>query len=84
MVWNAARVFHGKRSSRIGFCGGAVLFALGGLQLGEGSPLRLLLGAGIVAAYAVLTADELWSDRRKAYKSRWPAIAVPRPARPRR
>ncbi len=77
MVWNAARVFHGKATSPIAFCGGAVLFALGGLQLGEGSPLRLLLGAGIVAAYAVLTADELWSDRRKAYKSRWPAIAVP-------
>jgi diguanylate cyclase (GGDEF)-like protein len=77
MVWNAARVFHGKPTSPIAFCGGAALFALGGLQLGEGSPLRLYLGAGIVAAYAVLTASELWSERRKAYKSRWPAVAVP-------
>ena len=74
MVWNAARVFHGKPTSPIAFCGGAVLLALGGLQLGEGSPLRLYLGAGIVAAYAVLTASELWSERRKAYKSRWPAL----------
>ncbi len=77
MVWNAARVFHGKPTSPIAFCGGAVLFALGGLQLGEGSPLRMFLGAGIVAAYAVLTASELWSERRKAYKSRWPAVAIP-------
>ena len=77
MVWNAARVFHGKPTSPIAFCGGAVLFALAGFQLGEGSPLRLYLGGGIVAAYAVLTANELWSERRKAHSSRWPAIAIP-------
>jgi diguanylate cyclase (GGDEF)-like protein len=77
MVWNAARVFHGKPTSLIAFCGGAVLFALAGLQLGEGSPLRLMLGAAVVAAYAVLTASELWSERRKAYKSRWPAVTIP-------
>jgi diguanylate cyclase (GGDEF)-like protein len=77
MVWNAARVFHGKSTSPIGFCSGAMLWALAGLQLSESSPLRMLLGGGIVAAYAVLTASELWSERRKAYKNRWPAIAIP-------
>jgi diguanylate cyclase (GGDEF)-like protein len=77
MVWNAARVFHGKRTSAIGICGGAVLFALASLQLAEGSPLRLYLGAGIVAAYAALTASELWWERRKVYQSRWPMIAIP-------
>jgi diguanylate cyclase (GGDEF)-like protein len=77
MVWNAARVFHGRPTSPIAFCGGALLFALVGFQLGEGSVLRLYLGGGIVAAYAVLTANELWSERRKAYGSRWPAIAIP-------
>jgi diguanylate cyclase (GGDEF)-like protein len=77
MVWNAARVFHGKRTSSIGFCAGAVLWALTSLQLSEASPLRMLLGAGIVAGYAVLTANELWSERRKTYKNRWPAIAIP-------
>ncbi len=77
MVWNAARVFHGKPTSPIGFCGGAVLFALASLQLGEGSALRLYLGAGIVTAYAALTASELWWERRKIYKSRWPMIAIP-------
>ncbi len=77
MVWNAARVFHGKRTSAIGFCGGALLFALAGPQLSEGAPLRLYLGAGVVVAYAALTAHELWSERRKVYKSRWPAVAIP-------
>lgn len=77
MVWNAARVFHGKRTNPIALCAGAVLWALAGLPLGEGSSLRMLLGAAIVAAYAVLTANELWSERRKTYKSRWPAIAIP-------
>src|SRR5437868_12746013 len=37
MVWNAARVFHGKRTSPIALCGGAALWALAGLPLGEGS-----------------------------------------------
>lgn len=54
-----------------------MLFALVGLQLDEGSPLRMFLGAGIVATYAVLTANELWLERRKAYKSRWPAMTIP-------
>ena len=77
MVWNAARVFHGKSTSAIGFCAGALLWSVVGLQLGETSSLRMLLGTGLVAAYAALTANELWSERRKAYKRRWPAVAVP-------
>jgi diguanylate cyclase (GGDEF)-like protein len=77
MVWNAARVFHGKPTSLLGLCGGAMLFALVGVQLGEGSVLRLYLGAGIIAAYAVLTASQLRSERRKTYKSRWPASVIP-------
>jgi diguanylate cyclase (GGDEF)-like protein len=77
MVWNAARVFHGKPTSGIGFCAGGVLWGLTSLQLGESSPLHTLVGAGVVVVYAVLTANELWSERRKAYKNRWPAIAIP-------
>jgi diguanylate cyclase (GGDEF)-like protein len=70
-------VFHGKPTRAVGFCAGAVLWALASLQFSEFSPLRMLLGAGIVATYAVLTANELWSERRKTYKNRWPAIAIP-------
>ena len=76
MVWNAARVFHGNPTSADGVSAGAVLWALASLQLSEFSPLRMVLGAGVVAVYAVLTANELWSERRKAYKTRWPAIGV--------
>jgi len=77
MVWNAARVFHGKKTSAVAFCAGATLWALASVPLAGFPGLQLLLGAGIVAAYAVLTANELWAERRKAYRSRWPAVAVP-------
>ena len=39
--------------------------------------MRMTIGAGIVAAYAALTAAELWSERRRALQRRWPAIVVP-------
>src|SRR5207244_7592788 len=73
----AARVFHGKRTSAVAFCAGAALWALASAPFVDSLSLQLFLGAAIVAAYAVLTANELWSERRKAYKSRWPAVAVP-------
>ncbi len=41
------------------------------------SELRMLLGAGIVAFYAALTAAELWRERRKSLRARWPAIVIP-------
>jgi hypothetical protein len=37
----------------------------------------MTIGAGIVAIYAALTANELWSERRRTLQKRWPAIAVP-------
>jgi diguanylate cyclase (GGDEF)-like protein len=39
--------------------------------------MRLTIGAGIVAIYAALTASELWAERRRTLKRRWPAIVVP-------
>jgi diguanylate cyclase (GGDEF)-like protein len=77
MVWNAARVFHGHRTSWPGVLAGAVLWAGVGFNLPETSSLRVLIGAAIVAAYAALTASELWSERRKSLHSRWPALAIP-------
>jgi diguanylate cyclase (GGDEF)-like protein len=43
----------------------------------EASAMRMTIGAGIVAAYAALTAAELWSERRSTLQRRWPAIVVP-------
>jgi len=77
MVWNAARVFHGRATSWPGILAGAVVWAGVGFNLPDPSSLRVVVGAAIVAAYAALTASELWSERRKSLHSRWPALAIP-------
>ncbi len=78
MVWNAARVFHGRRPSLLGLVLGAMFWIATVMTLDPKSiALRLTIGAAIVAIYAALTAAELWTERRKVLKRRWPAIAVP-------
>ena len=78
MVWDAARVFHGRPANWIGVIAGPALWV--GTMLAF-EPVtaehRMLLGAAIVAAYAALTAGELWRERRKNLRARWPAIFVP-------
>lgn len=78
LVWDAARVFHGRAPSVIGVVAGAIVW-LAAVVFAD--PLsdhaRLVLGAAIVAVYAALTAAELWRERRKSMRSRWPAIFVP-------
>src|SRR3954451_25221052 len=39
--------------------------------------MRTTIGAGIVAVYAALTANELWRERRRKMQRRWPTIVVP-------
>jgi diguanylate cyclase (GGDEF)-like protein len=78
MVWNAARVFHGRRPSWFGMVAGALLWTATILVLPvEAASLRMTIGAAIVAIYAMLTAHELWSDRRRSMQRRWPTIVVP-------
>jgi diguanylate cyclase (GGDEF)-like protein len=77
MVWNAARVFHGRAPSWPGILAGAVAWAGASFNLPDTSSLRVILGAAIVAFYAALTASELWAERRKTYQSRWPTVAIP-------
>jgi diguanylate cyclase (GGDEF)-like protein len=78
MVWNGARVFHGRKPNWPGLVLGAIAWIAAVMTLApEASALRMTIGAGIVAAYAALTARELWSDRRRALQKRWPAIVVP-------
>jgi diguanylate cyclase (GGDEF)-like protein len=78
MVWNAARVFHGRPTSWPGIAFGALVWlaALAMLKA-DAYAMRITIGAAIVAAYAALTAGELWSERRKSMKRRWPTIAIP-------
>jgi diguanylate cyclase (GGDEF)-like protein len=78
MIWNAARVFHGRSKSRAGFFLGAAVWIAAVLVLpSDAVALRITIGAAIVAIYAGLTAGQLWSERRKAVQKRWPAIIVP-------
>jgi diguanylate cyclase (GGDEF)-like protein len=78
MVWNAARVFHGRSPNWPGLLLGAPCWIAAATMLDPAaSTLRMLIGAGIVSAYAVLTASELSAERRRSLQRRWPAFAVP-------
>jgi diguanylate cyclase (GGDEF)-like protein len=78
MVWNASRVFHGRKPNLPGLVLGALVWIAAVLTLApEASAMRMTIGAGIVAVYAALTATELWSERRRTLQRRWPAIVVP-------
>jgi diguanylate cyclase (GGDEF)-like protein len=78
MVWNASRVFHGRKPNLPGLVLGAVAWVAAAVTLApEAIAMRLTIGAGIVAVYAALTATELWSERRRTLQGRWPAIVVP-------
>jgi diguanylate cyclase (GGDEF)-like protein len=78
MVWDASRVFHGRKPNLpVLFLGAMVWIAAAMTLEPEASALRMTIGACIVAFYAALTATELWSERRKTLQKRWPAIVVP-------
>ncbi|MGY8681664.1 GGDEF domain-containing protein [Bradyrhizobium sp. UFLA05-153] len=78
MVWNAARVFHGRKPNWPGLLFGALGWAAAVSLLDPAAAtLRMLIGAGIVSVYAALTAGELWSERRKSLQRSWPVYAVP-------
>jgi diguanylate cyclase (GGDEF)-like protein len=78
MVWNASRVFHGRKPNLPGLVLGAMAWVAAVATLEpDASATRMTIGAGIVAIYAAFTATELWSERRKTMQKRWLAIAVP-------
>jgi diguanylate cyclase (GGDEF)-like protein len=78
LVWNAARIFHGRKPNWPGLFLGAAAWAAASTMLpADSAALRITIGAAIVAAYATLTAAELGSDRRKNVKMRWPTKVVP-------
>ncbi len=59
MVWNAARVFHGRKPNWPGLVLGALAWvAAVSLLDPTASMLRMIIGAGIVSVYAALTASE--------------------------
>jgi diguanylate cyclase (GGDEF)-like protein len=78
MVWNAARVFHGRKPNLPGLALGALAWIAAVMTLDpHNQAMRMNIGAAIVAVYAALTAAELWSERRRALQRRWPALLIP-------
>jgi diguanylate cyclase (GGDEF)-like protein len=78
MVWNAARVFHGRKPNLPGLMFGAIAWIGVSVVLPSlDSAMRLTMGAAIVAIHAALTTSELWTERRRAMQKRWPTIVVP-------
>lgn len=78
MVWNAARLFHGRKPIYPGVVIGALVWVASVMTLApNATETRLTIGAAIVAVYAALTAAELWTERRRALQRRWPSVAVP-------
>jgi diguanylate cyclase (GGDEF)-like protein len=78
MVWNAARVFHGRNPNLPGLVFGAIAWiGVSVLLPSLDSAMRLTIGAAIVAIYAALTASELWTERRRGMQKRWPTVVVP-------
>jgi diguanylate cyclase (GGDEF)-like protein len=78
MVWNASRVFHGRKPNLPGLVLGAIGWIATVMTLApQAFAMRMTIGAGIVAVYAALTASELWTERRRTLQRRWPAIVVP-------
>jgi diguanylate cyclase (GGDEF)-like protein len=79
MIWNAARLFHGRPIlwGGLGAGAGAWLLACMSAQFLGSVSARIVLSSLIVATYTVLTSAELWRERRKHLLQRWPAIFVP-------
>jgi diguanylate cyclase (GGDEF)-like protein len=79
MMWNAARVFHGRPVLASALIGGAAtwLFACTFTDFAQWPTARIVLSSVIVASYTFVTAAELWRERRKTLRRRWPAIFVP-------
>jgi diguanylate cyclase (GGDEF)-like protein len=78
IVWNASRVFRGRKPNLPGLVLGAIAWIAAALTVAPaGSMMRVLIGAGIVTIYAALTATELWTERRRSLQRRWPLMIVP-------
>jgi diguanylate cyclase (GGDEF)-like protein len=78
MVWNASRVFHGRKPNLPGLVLGAIVWVVATMAVPSLTPvLRVIIGTAIIATYAGLTASELWRERRRSMQKRWPTFAIP-------
>jgi diguanylate cyclase (GGDEF)-like protein len=79
MIWNGARLFHGRHALPGALFIGAVIWIAAMLRtdFAQSEYARVMLSSVIIAVYAFLTAFELRRERRRALARKWMAIAVP-------
>jgi diguanylate cyclase (GGDEF)-like protein len=79
MIWNAARLFHGRPVLWGALVAGAAIWLIACAQpfFQDSVAARIVLSCLIVATYTFLTSAELWRERRRQHLRRWPAIFVP-------
>jgi diguanylate cyclase (GGDEF)-like protein len=79
MIWSAARLFHGRPVMWVAMSAGALswIAACSFPAFVDGGTARAVAASLIISAYVVLTAAELWRERRRNLIRRWPALFVP-------
>jgi diguanylate cyclase (GGDEF)-like protein len=79
MIWSAARLFHGRPVLWGWLFAGAGVWLLACLfpEFALWTAARIVLSSLIVSGYTLLTAAELWRERRRTLLRGWPAIFVP-------
>jgi diguanylate cyclase (GGDEF)-like protein len=77
-TWMGARIFSGRSPQPALFFGGAALwlFLCRMPLFTQSMDARVLLSAGIIAAYTWMAAIEFWRGRGENLVSRWPAISL--------
>jgi diguanylate cyclase (GGDEF)-like protein len=79
MIWNGARLFHGRVVLPGGLFAGAVLWLVSMQYQGFAASgnARTVLSSLVIALYAFLTAFELRRERRRELAARWFWIVIP-------
>jgi diguanylate cyclase (GGDEF)-like protein len=79
MIWNGARVFHGRAVQRVGLFAGAAAWciAMQFPNFAESGHARLALSSVVIALYAFLAAFELRRERRRELATGFLWIAIP-------
>jgi diguanylate cyclase (GGDEF)-like protein len=79
MIWNGARVFHGRDALPVGLFAGAVawILAMQFPAFKESEHLRVVLSSLVIANYTFLTAFELRRERRRSVARAWFSPFVP-------
>jgi diguanylate cyclase (GGDEF)-like protein len=79
MIWNGARLFHGRKVMPAGLCAGAMawIVAMQFSAFVQSEHSRVVLSSLVIASYTFLTAFELRSEHRRPLERTWFAPLVP-------